>query len=793
MGEGGEVNGDDGAASGERAFIWGTEVDIARCIAHFERFFDQWREQPSSGDDADGADADTNPLYWRLLAESLYTSSGHLDVDCRHLAAADMELYSHLVAYPAEVLPAFDRVVAAKREVIVERMRAEMEAEGGVADELQDDPSLLYEVRPCHMLRSSNMRLLNPDDIDSLVSIKGMVIRCGAIIPEMRMAAFQCAVCQHVQEVVVVDGEIQQPTKCANPLCRASHSYGIVHNRCQFDDKQLLKVQETPDNIPEGETPHSVTVFVYRDVVDSCKPGDRVEITGVFRAAPNRSNPRQSTLHTVYRTYIDGIHIRTYDHRHDTDARSPDQQMQSSATVQALQKQREAILELAANPLIYQQLVASLAPSIFEHDDVKKGLLCQLFGGALSEEGAGHGRFRGEINVLLCGDPGTAKSQLLQYVHKLAPRGIYTSGKGSSAVGLTASISKDAETRELVLESGALVLSDRGICCIDEFDKMSDSTRSILHEVMEQQTVSIAKAGIVCTLNARTSILASANPKESRYNPNLSVVDNIAIMPTLLSRFDLIYLVLDNHKNEQQDRRLARHLVSLYFNDKDRGQHSAARQQSGPPLQQQQQRPAIIPVDLLTAYIAYARRNVKPQLSQDARDLLIEGYRAMRRVGQTGNNKVVTATPRQLEALIRLSEALARLHLRPTVNADDVREACRLMDVSTQQAATDKATGRIDMDKLVTGHGAEERRREAHMLDAMRDVIEQLAAAAGGGRGRAGGGLLKVGAIVSSFNSASQLAIDDEQAKQLLEELVAEGFVTRAGGAGRRLEAVRKV
>ena len=771
------VDGVDGGATGDRVLIWGTEVDVTLCMRQFERFFDEWREAASGdGGDSGGGGLDSDPLYWRLLAESLYTSSGHLDLDCRHLAAADMDLYSHLVAYPAEVLPAFDRVVASKREVIVGRMRAEMEAEGGVADELQDDPSLLYEVRPHHMLRSSNMRLLNPDDIDTLVSIKGMVIRCGAIIPEMRMAAFQCAVCHHVEEVVVVDGEIAQPAKCLNPLCRASHSYGLVHNRCQFDDKQLLKVQETPDNIPEGETPHSVTVFVYRDVVDSCKPGDRVEITGVFRAAPNRSNPRQSTLHTVYRTYIDGIHIRTYDHRHDSD----EQQTAGSATVAALQRQEAAIVELAANPLIYQQLVASLAPSIFEHEDVKKGLLCQLFGGALSEEGAGHGRFRGEINVLLCGDPGTAKSQLLQYVHKLAPRGIYTSGKGSSAVGLTASISKDAETRELVLESGALVLSDRGICCIDEFDKMSDSTRSILHEVMEQQTVSIAKAGIVCTLNARTSILASANPKESRYNPNLSVVDNIAIMPTLLSRFDLIYLVLDNHKNEQQDRRLARHLVSLYFQDKDKDKH-------GHDQQQQQRRPSVIPVDLLTAYIAYARKNVKPQLSQDAKDLLIEGYRAMRRVGQTGNNKVVTATPRQLEALIRLSEALARLHLRPTVSADDVKEACRLMDVSTQQAATDKATGRIDMDKLVTGHGAEERRRGGHMLDAMRDAIEQMAA------GRRAGGAMKVSAIVAAFNSASQLTIEEEQARQLLEELVAEGYVTRAGGVGRRLEAVRKV
>jgi len=577
-------------------------------------------------------------------------------------------------------------------------------------------------VRAFGLKNENRLRDLDPMDIDKLVMIKGMVTRVTAVIPDMKVAFFECSVCRAPHQVEADKGYIAEPLACTNQSCQAKNSMRIMHNRSGFADKQIIRIQEAPEHIPEGETPHTQSMCTWDTLVDVAKPGDRVEVTGIFRATSVRTNPRHRTLRAIYKTFVDIVHIKKLDsssrlkpdeERNDpTDRHSHNVSFDEDDELAGDEDQKNAELRaLALRPNLYSQLATALAPSVWELDDVKKGVLLQLMGATnkqLNDDEAGPGvaasKKRGEINVLLVGDPGTSKSQLLKYVHKVAPRGIYTSGKGSSAVGLTAYVTRDPETKEFVLESGALVLSDRGVCCIDEFDKMSEGARSILHEAMEQGTVSVAKAGIICSLNSRTSVLASANPIDSKYDPKRSVVDNINLGPTLLSRFDLIYLILDK-PDERTDRQLARHLVSLYQWD-----HQPA--------------PAAISQATLMSYISLARKEVHPKLSDGAARDLMNAYVDMRRLG--ASKRVITATPRQLESLIRLSEAHARMRLSPAVESSDVQEAVRLMKVATQSAATDPTTGTIDMDLITTGRSAQQRTMAQHLAAVMLEKFRHM-------------------------------------------------------------------
>ena len=354
--------------------------------------------------------------------------------------------------------------------------------------------------------------------------------------------------------------------------------------------------------------------------------------------------------------------------------------------------------------MIIQKIRESLAPSIYGHDLVKEAIATLLFGGTAKKTPDGI-NLRGESNILLIGDPGVGKSQLLKFVQKLAPRAIYTTGKGSTAAGLTAAVLRDQDTGEITLEAGALVLADQGIAMIDEFDKMRADDRVAIHEAMEQHTVSIAKAGIVATLNTRTSILAAANPRRGRWNPYKDPADNLNLPPTILSRFDLLF-VLEDKPHPQEDHEKATHILNI---------HQSQTLPVDPPIDQ----------DLLRKYIAYARREIRPLLTDEARERLLEFYKELRQVSGKIDEKgpdPIAITPRQLESLVRLAEARAKMRLSDEVSFEDASGAINLMNATLEKLAKDTETGKLDIDMVSSGISARSRRK----LDQIDAVIDRI-------------------------------------------------------------------
>ena len=530
-----------------------------------------------------------------------------------------------------------------------------------------------------------NVRAIRAKHLDRLLWIEGIVRQASEVRPQVVNAKFECPNCGAILSVLQIERKFREPNRCS---CGWKGNFKLLSK--EMVDAQRLIIEEAPDSLEGGEQPKRINVFLQEDLVDPriekrTTPGSRVRIFGILKEVPV---PLQTgAISTRFDIALEANNTVSLEESFEELAMS--------------EKDEKQIKEIATDPNIFDRLSKSIAPSIYGFEKIKEAVLLQLFGGVKKKK-SDSGYTRGDIHVLLVGDPGVAKSVLLKYTAGIAPKGRYASGKAATAAGLTAAVVKDEFLRGWSLEAGAMVLANKGMICIDEIEKMDEHDRSTMHEAMEQQSVTISKANIQATLRAETTVLAAGNPKLGRFDPYTPIPQQIDISPALLSRFDVIFVIRDL-PNKIQDEKIASHVLEEHKQGVIRD---------------------VIETELLRKYVAYAKQKVKPKLTEEAISEIKDFYIRMRNQPSKADSEVkpISVTARQLEGIIRLSEAHARMRLSEEVNRDDAKAAVELLKYSLMQIGYDPETKTYDVDRFSSNFSSAQRSK----IYVLRDTLKKL-------------------------------------------------------------------
>jgi len=581
----------------------------------------------------------------------------------------------------------------------------------------------LKEMPPSFKVKVRDIR---SEHINKLTVIEGLVRQASDVRPQVVTAKFECPSCANIITIAQIEQKFREPSRCS---CGRRGRFRLVSK--DLVDAQRIVLEESPESLDGGEQPKRLSVFLREDLVEPkmekrTTPGAKIRVIGVIKEVPVQA--QGGTQLTRYDLVVEANNIE------------PIEETYEDIIITAEDEQQ--IKQLASDPKIYEKLIKSMAPSIYGHEDIKGALVLQLMGGVRKEKGDGTVT-KGDIHMLLVGDPGAAKSSLLMYMSKAAPKARYVAGRSASSAGITATVVKDEFLRGWALEAGAIVLANGGFLLLDEMDKMTVEDTSALHEAMAQQTVTIAKANIQATLRARTAVLAAANPKLGRFDPYQPIAAQIDLPPALINRFDLIFPVRDIPSKEK-DTLIASHVLET--------------QQRADQIKPE------ISIELLKKYVAYARQRIVPRLTQGAVEEIKEFYVTLRNSGTTGDEgvKPIPISARQLEALVRLAEGSARVRLSKKVTRSDAKKAISILRYCLMQVGFDYETGQIDIDRISTGIPASTRNK----MVIIRDIINEIET-----RGK------KIIPLEDIMAEAQEKNITEAQVEEIIEKLKREGEV----------------